>query len=175
MKRFTDEELHAMQMVSEFHPDNISGLYAQNTIIIELLSRVLDRGQVTTPSAKAKGFYPCVYHAERDCSPSLNNILASLLNRSFANRIEKGQFIPELKQGDFLRPVLSGRVIYVLHRFPFGQPAPGTSPTGTSYSTGHPHLQPRIPGHNPDSTAHGSWGRYLFKPIIDSPGIKTGI
>ena len=106
MKRFTDEELHAMQMVSEFHPDNISGLYAQNTIIIELLSRVLDRGQVTTPSAKAKGFYPCVYHAERDCSPSLNNILASLLNRSFANRIEKGQFIPELKQGDFLRPSL---------------------------------------------------------------------
>ena len=61
---------------------------------------------VTTPSAKAKGFYPCVYHAERDCSPSLNNILASLLNRSFANRIEKGQFIPELKQGDFLRPSL---------------------------------------------------------------------
>ena len=61
---------------------------------------------VTTPSAKAKGFYPCVYHAERDCSPSLNNILASLLNRSFANGIEKGQFIPELKQGDFLHPVL---------------------------------------------------------------------
>ena len=46
MKRFTDEELHAIQMVSEFHPDNISGLYAQNTIIIELLSRVLDRGQL---------------------------------------------------------------------------------------------------------------------------------
>ena len=59
--------------------------------------------------------------------------------------------------------VLSGRVIYVLHRFPFGQPAPGTASTGTSCSTGHPHLQPRIPGHNPDSTAHGSWGWYLFK------------
>ena len=63
---------------------------------------------VTTPPVKARGFYSCACHAERDCSPSLNifTMLGVLLNTSFANRIEKGQFIPELKQGDFLRPVL---------------------------------------------------------------------
>ena len=38
-------------------------------------------------------------------------MLALLLNMSFANRIEKGQFIPELKQGDFLRPVLRFRLL----------------------------------------------------------------
>jgi hypothetical protein len=34
-------------------------------------------------------------------------MLGLLLNMSFANRIERGQFVPELKQGDFLRPVLN--------------------------------------------------------------------
>ena len=98
---------------------------------------------MTTPSAKAKGFYSCAWHAERDCSPSLNILMAAycyrpcgkgqkydwvywsvpssdrvytdtlyalssmlwvLLNMSFADRIEKGRFIPALKDGAFSRP-----------------------------------------------------------------------
>ena len=43
MKRYTDEELHALQLTSDIRIAT-SGLHAQNTIIIELLLRVLERG-----------------------------------------------------------------------------------------------------------------------------------
>ena len=44
MKRYTDEELHALQLTSDIRIGSTSGLHAQNTIIIELLLRVLERG-----------------------------------------------------------------------------------------------------------------------------------
>jgi hypothetical protein len=46
MKRFNDEDLHALQMVSEIRPDSISGLHSQNTIIIELLLRISEQEQL---------------------------------------------------------------------------------------------------------------------------------
>jgi hypothetical protein len=39
-------------------------------------------------------------------------------------------------------PVLINGVVEVRHVRPAGQAAPGTSPTGTSCSTDHHHLQP---------------------------------
>jgi len=45
MKRYNDEELHALQLASsDTRIGSTSALHAQNAIIIELLSRVLERG-----------------------------------------------------------------------------------------------------------------------------------
>ena len=39
-------------------------------------------------------------------------MLGLLLNMSFANRIEKGRFIPELKRGDFSHPDLKKKFCF---------------------------------------------------------------
>jgi hypothetical protein len=42
-------------------------------------------------------------------------MLGVLLNRSFANRIEKGRFIPNLKDGEFSHPILIWSLGLSLH------------------------------------------------------------
>jgi hypothetical protein len=43
MKRYNDEELHALQLTSDIRTGSTGGLHAQNIILIELLMRVNEK------------------------------------------------------------------------------------------------------------------------------------